>query len=504
MRTKVTFLLILSFISLKAQWSVLSTDYSNQLSVLEGFQIYCFQDSLIHAALWSTQRISMESYPHLVSLNKDGSNVQSLNLYRNQVPTTPTGVVWSNASFYMVLYDTTAQTILPYDQLKSRQIEFRDAVNHQVLWNGSGIFVVPSFLEKNIYIFSEEYFWLIDYKNNQLLKLSTVNGDTVQNFSMDLLNHEFSVDSSYAIDNIQFKGPDWKSSDTVFASAYFYKVDSVTNVPDYQYRTALIDLNALNVVSGTASPIPRQYRLDTDRMLVISDTTIVDWSNNEFDRYIFGDDLISAQRDTLLVVRSSKFNSDTANAYYKHDYLYQSRGEYTLYAEYVEDNLPNHPVFQSLFSLKARLRLYKSDSLVYQITLSDTSLSGFYDTFITEAYLFADGNCLLSLQVGSNSNTGRLLMIDAHGDYILSKEIHTLEDEPSLKIYPSVVEDFFQIEHYSPYKELSIFSSDGRQVMHKVLPEGNCEFNLNQLPVGRYTLLFQGKGSATIRSILKK
>lgn len=504
MRNKVTFFLILSFFSLQAQWSVLSTDYTTQVSGLEGFHIHCFQDSLIHAAIWSAQRISKESYTQLITVNKDGSNAQSLNLYRNQVPTIPTGVVWSNASFYMVLYDTTSQTILPYDQLNSRQIEFRDAINHQVLWNGSGIFVVPSFLEKNIYVFSEKYFWLIDYKNNQLLKLSTVNGDTVQNFSMDLLNNEFSVDSSYSIDNIQFKGLDWKSSDTVFASAYFYKVDPVTNVPDYQYKTAMIDLNGLNVVSGTLSPIPRQYRLDTDRMLIISDTTIVDWSNNEFDRYIFGDDLISAQRDTLLVVRSSKFNPDTANAYFKHDYLYQSRGEYTLYAEYVEDNLPNHPIFQSLFSLKARLRLYKSDSLVYQTTLSDTSLSGFYDTFLTEAHLFADGNCLLSLQVGSVSNTGRLLMIDNQGNYILSKETYALEKESSLKVYPSVVEDFIQIDDSSLFKELTIFSPDGKLVLNRVLHSASTEVNLGHLVPGRYTLLFEGDGASTIRSIIKQ
>lgn len=237
-----TVFLIIITLSLQAQWSLIASDYNTQTnSDANGFFMHCFNDSLVRGAIWEVQRPSNESLSDLVSVNKNGSNVGVLNLYRRQVPMIPTGLAWSNASSYMVLYDTTSFNLLPADRKFSRQIDFRNALTNQTQWTGSGIFRIPELMEKKIYVFAQTYFWLIDYKNDQLLKLSTVDGDTVQSVNVDWLRSEFGVDSSYSFHNIQFKGPEWRQSDTVFASADFIKYSSGNTVLDSKNLLALID-----------------------------------------------------------------------------------------------------------------------------------------------------------------------------------------------------------------------------------------------------------------------
>ena len=504
MRNIATVFLIIITFSLQAQWSLIASDYNTQTnSDANGFFMHCFNDSLVSGAIWEVQRPSNESFSDLVSVNKNGSNVGILNLYRSQVPMIPTGLAWSNTLSYMVLYDTTSFNLLPTDRKFSRQIDFRDALTNQTLWTGSGIFRIPELLEKKIYVFGQSYFWLIDYKNDHLLKLSTIDGDTVQSVNVNWLRSEFGVDSSYSFHNIQFKGPEWQQSDTVFASADFIKYSSGNTVLDSKNLLALIDLNSLKVVSQVAGQVNHSL-LDTERNLLISDTVIVDWSKNEFDRYVFGYDLLNSQKDTLLVVRSSKFNPDTANAYYKHSYLYRSRGDYSLYAEYVEDNLPNHPIFQYVFSLNVRLHLYKNDTLIYRTSILDTTYSSFYDTFLSDIYLFSDGACLLNLRVASDQNEGRILMVDSEGKNLLAEETSTSNKTSSLKVFPTLVESIIQVVDYSLFTEVKIYSSSGKIVFKGSLNTTNTKVNLSHLKPGIYTMLFEGEGTATIRSIVKK
>jgi len=154
--------------------------------------------------------------------------------------------------------------------------------------------------------------------------------------------------------------------------------------------------------------------------------------------------------------------------------------------------------------LNVRLHLYKNDTLIYRTSILDTTYSSFYDTFLSDIYLFSDGACLLNLRVASDQNEGRILMVDSEGKNLLAEETSTSNKTSSLKVFPTLVESIIQVVDYSLFTEVKIYSSSGKIVFKGSLNTTNTKVNLSHLKPGIYTMLFEGEGTATIRSIVKK
>ena len=480
--------------------------YSSGSARSLSFDTHLYGDSLFQATIRRYRVASGYDEPYFLEFDKSGDSVKIKSIPNPSGLPTSMGVAWSNSVGYLSLRDT-APYLPGYEfNALSKRFDYHRAKDDSVLWSGEGIFEFPSTAENEVYINSNDEFWLVNPSKRTIFSLNQFTGDTINTLSYDSLGQGYPYYSQgYRPVHFYFFGNRNYQTDTILCFVDLVKKDSAGNNIGGKSVYHLLDLKDLSQVN-TPVDWDGWKRFTRDGRNHLYNTTVLDWSSRLKKQILVKESILTGIADTLAIIDSLSIHPDT-NRFPVDPLLYdfQVNGDYYAYIEGIRRYVDSNRLPGLEYNL-LRLRTYYKGNLLYEQLIADTS-QGYYDTEYWNMHLFSDGAVMFHAATGYFRRDERIYFIDITGNYGLSSHESSVNSTAKnlVQLYPTATNTSININ--APIKdgfELKIYSITGALQWQAQSQSGPLRLDVSDWQTGRYLLVYSNdEGYSEVHHFIK-